>query len=44
MVEWTGSPILTTPRLVLRTFRMDDLPEYAGSSILTGQVPGSRVS
>jgi len=29
VVEWTGSQILTTPRLVLRTFRLDDLPEYA---------------
>ena len=29
MVEWDGTVILTTPRLVLRTFRRDDLPEYA---------------
>jgi RimJ/RimL family protein N-acetyltransferase len=29
MVEWTGEHILTTARLVLRTFRADDLPLYA---------------
>ena len=29
MVEWNGTVILTTPRLVLRTFRRDDLPHYA---------------
>jgi len=29
MVEWAGTPILTTERLVLRTFRRDDLPAYA---------------
>jgi RimJ/RimL family protein N-acetyltransferase len=29
MLEWTGTPILTTPRLVLRTFRREDLPAYA---------------
>jgi len=29
MVEWNGTVILTTPRLVLRTFRRDDLPLYA---------------
>ena len=29
MVEWNGTVVLTTPRLVLRTFRRDDLPEYA---------------
>ena len=29
MVEWTGEHILTTRRLVLRTFRDDDLPLYA---------------
>jgi RimJ/RimL family protein N-acetyltransferase len=29
MVEWAGTPILTTARLTLRTFRRDDLPLYA---------------
>jgi RimJ/RimL family protein N-acetyltransferase len=29
LVEWQGTVILTTPRLVLRTFRADDLPPYA---------------
>jgi len=29
MVEWNGTVVLTTPRLVLRTFRRDDLPLYA---------------
>lgn len=29
MVEWNGTVVLTTPRLVLRTFRRDDLPHYA---------------
>jgi hypothetical protein len=29
VVEWSGTVVLTTPRLVLRTFRRDDLPLYA---------------
>jgi RimJ/RimL family protein N-acetyltransferase len=29
MVSWEGTRILVTPRLVLRTFREDDLPAYA---------------
>jgi RimJ/RimL family protein N-acetyltransferase len=29
MVEWAGTPILMTERLMLRTFRRDDLPAYA---------------
>jgi RimJ/RimL family protein N-acetyltransferase len=29
MVEWDGSVVLTTPRLLLRTFRRNDLPKYA---------------
>jgi len=29
MVEWDGTVISTTPRLILRTFREDDLPVYA---------------
>ena len=29
MVEWNGTVILRTPRLLLRTFRLDDLPLYA---------------
>jgi RimJ/RimL family protein N-acetyltransferase len=29
MVDWDGAVIATTPRLVLRTFRRDDLPLYA---------------
>jgi RimJ/RimL family protein N-acetyltransferase len=29
MVEWNGTVVLTTPRLVLRTFPRDDLPLYA---------------
>jgi RimJ/RimL family protein N-acetyltransferase len=29
MVEWNGTVILTTPRLLLRTFRLGDLPHYA---------------
>jgi RimJ/RimL family protein N-acetyltransferase len=28
-VAWDGTTLLTTPRLVLRTFRRDDLPAYA---------------
>ena len=29
MVDWDGTVIATTPRLILRTFRQDDLPAYA---------------
>jgi hypothetical protein len=29
VVEWTGTVVLRTPRLLLRTFRRDDLPLYA---------------
>ena len=29
MVDWSGIPLLETARLVLRTFRLDDLPLYA---------------
>ena len=29
MVEWNGTVVVTTPRLLLRTFRLDDLPLYA---------------
>jgi len=29
VVEWSGTVVLTTPRLLLRTFRRDDLPSYA---------------
>ena len=29
MVAWSGTLVLTTPRLRLRTFRTDDLPRYA---------------
>jgi RimJ/RimL family protein N-acetyltransferase len=29
MVEWNGTVVLKTPRLLLRTFRRDDLPLYA---------------
>jgi RimJ/RimL family protein N-acetyltransferase len=29
MVEWDGTVVLRTPRLLLRTFRRDDLPQYA---------------
>lgn len=29
MVAWNGTVVLTTPRLLLRTFRRDDLPGYA---------------
>jgi RimJ/RimL family protein N-acetyltransferase len=29
MTEWNGTVVLTTPRLLLRTFRQDDLPHYA---------------
>jgi RimJ/RimL family protein N-acetyltransferase len=29
MVSWEGTIVLTTPRLLLRTFRLDDLPAYA---------------
>jgi RimJ/RimL family protein N-acetyltransferase len=28
-VDWAGEVLITTPRLVLRTFRLDDLPTYA---------------
>ncbi len=30
MASWDGTVALTTPRLLLRTFRQDDLPLYAG--------------
>jgi RimJ/RimL family protein N-acetyltransferase len=29
MVRWTGEPVITTDRLLLRTFRIADLPAYA---------------
>lgn len=29
MVQWTGEPVITTDRLLLRTFRTTDLPAYA---------------
>lgn len=29
MTEWSGTVVITTPRLLLRTFREDDLPRYA---------------
>ena len=29
VVEWNGTVVLRTPRLLLRTFRRDDLPLYA---------------
>jgi hypothetical protein len=29
MTEWNGTVVLTTPRLLLRTFRRGDLPHYA---------------
>jgi RimJ/RimL family protein N-acetyltransferase len=29
MVQWAGTPVLTTPRLLLRTFRPEDLALYA---------------
>jgi hypothetical protein len=29
MVEWNGTVVLTTPRLLLRTFRRDDIAESA---------------
>lgn len=29
MTEWDGTVVVTTPRLLLRTFRRDDLPRYA---------------
>jgi RimJ/RimL family protein N-acetyltransferase len=29
MVDWSGIPLIETPRLTLRTFRLDDLPRYA---------------
>jgi RimJ/RimL family protein N-acetyltransferase len=29
MADWHGTVIATTPRLILRTFRQDDLPAYA---------------
>ena len=29
MVDWQGTVIATTPRLILRTFRAEDLPLYA---------------
>jgi RimJ/RimL family protein N-acetyltransferase len=29
VTEWNGTVVLTTPRLLLRTFREDDLPHYA---------------
>jgi RimJ/RimL family protein N-acetyltransferase len=29
VVEWSGTVVLRTPRLLLRTFHRDDLPQYA---------------
>ncbi|WP_328992684.1 GNAT family N-acetyltransferase [Kribbella sp. NBC_01245] len=29
MTDWNGTPVLTTDRLILRTFRRDDLAPYA---------------
>jgi RimJ/RimL family protein N-acetyltransferase len=29
VAKWDGTVVLTTPRLLLRTFRRDDLPHYA---------------
>jgi RimJ/RimL family protein N-acetyltransferase len=29
VLEWNGTVVLTTPRLLLRTFRHDDLAHYA---------------
>ncbi|MGZ8620457.1 MAG: GNAT family N-acetyltransferase, partial [Actinomycetota bacterium] len=29
MIEWNGIVVITTSRLLLRTFREDDLPSYA---------------
>jgi RimJ/RimL family protein N-acetyltransferase len=29
VIAWDGLPVLTTPRLVLRTYRQDDLPLFA---------------
>jgi RimJ/RimL family protein N-acetyltransferase len=29
MVQWEGTIVLRTPRLLLRTFRRDDLSQYA---------------
>jgi hypothetical protein len=29
VVAWEGRALLTTERLTLRTFRTDDLPQYA---------------
>ena len=29
MAAWNGTVVLTTPRLLLRAFRRDDLPHYA---------------
>jgi RimJ/RimL family protein N-acetyltransferase len=29
MTSWDGTPILSTPRLLLRTYRLDDLPLFA---------------
>lgn len=29
MVEWDGTIVLETPRLLLRTYRLDDLPTFA---------------
>ena len=33
MTEWNGTVVLTTPRLLLRTFRRDDLPQYAALNV-----------
>jgi len=29
VAKWEGTVVLTTPRLLLRTYRLDDLPRYA---------------
>jgi RimJ/RimL family protein N-acetyltransferase len=48
MVDWDGTVVVTTPRLLLRTFRRDDLPVYAALNAdpevvrYLGGVPFSR--
>ncbi|HTY73336.1 MAG TPA: GNAT family N-acetyltransferase [Actinomycetes bacterium] len=49
MVEWTGHVVLATSRLLLRTFRVDDLPTYAAlnadpdvTRFLGGPIPAAE--
>jgi hypothetical protein len=41
VVEWDGTLVRTTQRLLLRTFRRDDLPHYAVLNAFWVRVPAT---